>query len=73
MSKTNLDGLLATVPLFSPCKTDLKHLCRLTNAVTIPAGQVVARQGQLGREFIVIVQGHAAWPSTADCSHRWAS
>ena len=60
MSKANVNGLLATVPLFSRCtKRDLKRLSGLTTAVTIPAGDVVARQGRLGREFIVILQGTA--------------
>ncbi len=48
------------MPLFSRCtKKELTLLSRLTTTITIPAGRVVARQGQLGREFIVIVNGKA--------------
>jgi CRP-like cAMP-binding protein len=60
MAKAQVDALLRTVPLFSRCtKKELTLLSRLTTTATIPAGRVVARQGQLGREFIVIVSGNA--------------
>jgi CRP-like cAMP-binding protein len=61
MAKTHIDGLLSTVPLFSHCtQKELTLLSGLTTMVTIQAGQVVARQGHLGREFIVIVSGTAS-------------
>ncbi len=60
MSKAHINGLLSTVPLFSRCsKKELSLLSRLTTNITIPAGRVAARQGHLGREFIVIVNGEA--------------
>jgi CRP-like cAMP-binding protein len=60
MAKTHIDGLLSSVPLFSRCsKRELNLLSRLTNKMTFPAGEVVVRQGRLGREFIVIVSGDA--------------
>jgi CRP-like cAMP-binding protein len=39
---------------------ELALLSGLTTTVMIPAGEVVARQGGLGREFIVIVTGRAS-------------
>jgi CRP-like cAMP-binding protein len=60
MAKAQVDGLLSTVPLFSRCtKKELTLFARLTTRIAIPAGQVVTRQGQLGREFLVIVTGKA--------------
>ena len=60
MAKTHVDGLLSIVPLFSRCtKKELAALSRLTTRMTLPAGDVVTRQGRVGREFIVIVDGKA--------------
>jgi CRP-like cAMP-binding protein len=60
MARANVDKLLSTVPLFSHCtKKELARLSLLTTRVVIPAGQVLARQGQAGREFVVIVDGTA--------------
>jgi CRP-like cAMP-binding protein len=60
MDRQHVDGLLRTVPLFSHCtKKELTLLSGLTTVLNIPAGHVVVRQGQPGREFIVIVQGKA--------------
>jgi CRP-like cAMP-binding protein len=60
MAKTHVDELLSTVPLFSRCtKKELAVLSRLTTKLTFPAGDVVTRQGRVGREFMVIVDGTA--------------
>jgi CRP/FNR family cyclic AMP-dependent transcriptional regulator len=60
MAKVYVDGLLSTVPLFSRCtRKELTLLSGLTTKLTFPAGRVVARQGQVGREFIVIHRGKA--------------
>jgi CRP-like cAMP-binding protein len=60
MAKTHVDEMLSTVPLFSRCtKRELTVLSRLATRMTFPAGEVVTRQGRVGREFIVIVNGTA--------------
>jgi CRP-like cAMP-binding protein len=60
MARTYVDAMLSTVPLFSRCtKRDLARLSRLTTKMTFPAGGVVTRQGSVGREFVVIVDGKA--------------
>jgi CRP-like cAMP-binding protein len=60
MAKAHVDELLRTVPLFSHCtRKELTELSSLTSTVTMPADKVVVRQGQPGKEFIVIVEGKA--------------
>jgi CRP/FNR family transcriptional regulator, cyclic AMP receptor protein len=58
--KRDIDQLLAAVPLFSACsKKELVEIRRRSTTLNIPAGTVVARQGDRGQEFIVIVEGMA--------------
>jgi CRP-like cAMP-binding protein len=60
MAKKHIDEMLSTVPLFSRCtKKELTAVSGLTTKMTFPAGEVVTRQGQVGREFVVIVDGKA--------------
>jgi CRP-like cAMP-binding protein len=60
MAKSGVDDLLRDVPLFSHCSTkELIELSSLTTTLRMPAGKVVVRQGEPGREFIVIVEGKA--------------
>ena len=59
--KHDIDPMLAKIPLFSACSA--RHLAEITrNTVTssYPAGTVIARQGEIGREFLVIVEGNAS-------------
>jgi CRP-like cAMP-binding protein len=52
--------LLKKVPLFSGLsRRDLSFIVRETESVTVEPGKVLARQGGLGREFFIIVDGHA--------------
>ena len=52
--------LLAGVWLFERCtRKELDVLQRIATAVDTPAGKVLARQGETGREFFVIVDGGA--------------
>jgi CRP/FNR family cyclic AMP-dependent transcriptional regulator len=51
---------LASVPLFSTCtKAQLQEIGRLADEVTVPAGHVLARQGDAGVELFIIVSGEA--------------
>ncbi len=50
--------VLRGVPLFSACRDDeLRQLGRLSERVDFGVGDVVVREGEVGREFFVIVEG----------------
>lgn len=53
--------LLATfraLPLFHDCTDEeLRQVDAVSDAVDVPQGRVLMRQGELGREFVVIVEG----------------
>jgi voltage-gated potassium channel len=50
--------LLRKVPLFAGCsKAELAELARQTDELAIGEGRVLAREGQSGREFFVLVDG----------------
>jgi CRP-like cAMP-binding protein len=52
---------LQRVWLFSQCsKRELAVLARITTPVSVPEGQVLAREGESGGEFAVIVEGTAS-------------
>jgi CRP/FNR family cyclic AMP-dependent transcriptional regulator len=51
---------LSQVQLFSTCsKRDLSHIAALAEEVEVPAGRVLIRQGDPGREAFVISEGRA--------------
>lgn len=56
--------LLATfrsMPLFRDCTDDeLRQIDSVADEVAVPAGRALIRQGDLGREFVVIIEGEAA-------------
>jgi CRP/FNR family cyclic AMP-dependent transcriptional regulator len=50
--------LLKRVPLFERCsKAELQQIARLADEILLPAGQILTREGQPGREFFVLVEG----------------
>ena len=52
---------LAQVSLFSSCgKTELQRIGQLTDVMDLPAGRVLMRQGESGREMMIIVEGQAS-------------
>jgi CRP-like cAMP-binding protein len=52
---------LGRAPLFEGlARADLVRLARVTEDVEVPAGTALCREGQLGQEFFVIVDGEAA-------------
>jgi CRP-like cAMP-binding protein len=52
-----LDHLRA-VPLFAACsQKDLQRIARASDEADLPAGRVLTRQGETGRECFVIVEG----------------
>jgi CRP-like cAMP-binding protein len=51
---------LGRAPLFEGLsKKELTQLARSTDDLEVPAGKVLCKQGELGREFFVIVEGEA--------------
>ncbi|MGH2953278.1 MAG: cyclic nucleotide-binding domain-containing protein [Solirubrobacterales bacterium] len=51
---------LAKVPLFGACsKRDLERIASLADEIDVPAGRVLIRQGDPGRECFVIMSGKA--------------
>ena len=53
--------LLSKVPLFAGCSEDqLRDITRLLTPVDVKAGTTLARQGDYGKEFFVIIEGTAA-------------
>jgi CRP-like cAMP-binding protein len=51
---------IAGVPLFSRCsKSELARIAQLADEVDLPAGKVLTKEGTLGREFLVLLEGTA--------------
>lgn len=51
---------LGSVPLFAKCtKRQLEEVGRVADALRFPAGEVLMRQGQAGRELVVVLEGTA--------------
>jgi CRP/FNR family transcriptional regulator, cyclic AMP receptor protein len=52
--------LLSGVALFSPCaKHELKRIAALVDEIEAPKGKTLAREGEPGVEFFVVVKGTA--------------
>ena len=50
--------LLKRVPLFAGCtKAELREVAISSDEIDLPAGRVLTREGQRGREFFVLVSG----------------
>ena len=57
---SRLSDHLSEIPLFSGCsQKDLQHLVRAADEVTIGAGTVLTREGDVGREVFIILGGAA--------------
>ena len=49
---------IAHVPLFSRCsKSEVKKIAQLADELDFPAGRMLAKEGDRGREFFVILEG----------------
>ncbi len=52
--------LLRGVSLFSACSNrELSRIASLADEIDVPEGRVLTRQGDVGREFFVVVDGRA--------------
>ncbi len=50
--------LISHVPLFASCsKGELRKIASLADEIDLPEGKVLIREGDLGREFFVLVEG----------------
>jgi CRP-like cAMP-binding protein len=58
--KPDLPAVFKTLPIFAHCSDDeLRRIDRLADEVHVPAGRTLVRQGELGREFALIIEGEA--------------
>jgi CRP/FNR family cyclic AMP-dependent transcriptional regulator len=52
--------LLKRVPLFEQCsKSDLRQIATIADEMALPAGRELMKEGDRGREFVVLVEGTA--------------
>jgi CRP/FNR family transcriptional regulator, cyclic AMP receptor protein len=50
--------LLKRIPLFSGCnKSELAAIAMIVDEIDLPAGKVLIREGDPGREFLILVEG----------------
>jgi CRP-like cAMP-binding protein len=55
-----LEAHLTEVPFFSSLsKREIKAIARATDEIDVKQGEVLAREGDIGREFFVIIEGAA--------------
>src|SRR5438067_9134991 len=60
LRKSAKEQLIQSVPLFSHCnRAQIAALAAEADELTLPAGKALTRQGEPGREFMVIVDGAA--------------
>jgi CRP-like cAMP-binding protein len=52
---------LASIPLFSNCtKRQLQEIVKVATELVLPAGKVLARQGEVGLEMFILLDGTAS-------------
>ncbi len=50
--------LIGRVPLFAGCsKKDIEFIGQLADEVDVAAGHVLFREGEIGHEFIIVIEG----------------
>lgn len=60
MARADLDQTLARIPIFSECtRKELKAISKLVTPVEVKAGKELTREGEPGREFMIIASGTA--------------
>ena len=58
ISRKGKADLLNKIPLFSECsRAELEAVAAVTDELRLPAGRVLMRQGTVGRELLVLVDG----------------
>jgi len=60
MARASIDTTLAKIPLFKECtKKELQAVSRLVTPINVKAGKVLTKEGDAGREFMIIASGSA--------------
>jgi CRP-like cAMP-binding protein len=60
MARASIDTTLAKIPLFKECtKKELQAVSRLVTPISVKAGKVLTKEGEAGREFMIIASGTA--------------
>ena len=63
---------LASVPVFSKCtKKQLQEIAKVATELVLPAGRVLTRQGEVGVEAFILLNGSAS--ETSAYGHRVAT
>jgi CRP-like cAMP-binding protein len=61
MARASIDTTLAKIPLFKECtKKELQAVSRLVTPIQVKAGKVLTKEGDVGREFMIIASGTAS-------------
>jgi len=60
MHKNPKVELLGGVPLFAHCsRRDLREIAAIADEIDLPAGKTLTREGDSGKEFVVLAEGIA--------------
>lgn len=60
MARSDIDQTLARIPIFAECtKKELKQISKLVTPVHVPAGKALVKEGEPGRDFMIIAEGSA--------------
>ena len=60
MARRGTDDRLREIPIFAELsKKELKQLSRLMTEIQVKEGRVLTREGEVGREFMIIIDGTA--------------
>jgi CRP-like cAMP-binding protein len=60
MARNDTDDRLKSIPIFSELsKKELRTVSRLMTAIDVKEGRALTRQGEAGREFMIITEGTA--------------
>jgi CRP-like cAMP-binding protein len=71
MNKNSKIELLGKVPLFASCsKRELAAIAAVADELDLPEGQTLAREGQRGKEFLVLADGIADVESGGEIVNR---
>jgi CRP-like cAMP-binding protein len=61
MAQSSKDQNIASIWLFSECSAkEIRSISSVADAVTVPAGRTLVKEGTIGRELYLIVSGTAA-------------
>ena len=61
MARASIDTTLAKIPLFKECtKKELQAVSRLVTPINVKSGKVLTKEGDAGREFMIIASGTAS-------------